>query len=133
MLNAEGVLTTVITWVIFKENFNRRIGLGMLAIAGGSVILSWPWEAQFAGAVPALAILGACLCWAIDNNLTRKVALTDATWIATIKGTVAGSVNLELGFLVDAEMPEWRMVSIAMLIGLLAYGLSLVLFVVGSR
>lgn len=74
LLNAEGVLTAVIAWVVFKENFDRRIALGMLAIAGGAVILSWPGEARFAGAWPALAILGACLCWAIDNNLTRKVA-----------------------------------------------------------
>ncbi len=133
LLNAEGVLTAVIAWVVFKENFDRRIGLGMLAIAGGAVILSWPGEARFAGAVPALAILGACLCWAIDNNLTRKVALADATWIATVKGTVAGSVNLGLGFLLGAAMPAWQMVPVAMLVGLLAYGLSLVLFVVGMR
>lgn len=133
LLNAEGVLTAVIAWVVFKENFDRRIGLGMLAIAGGAVILSWPGEARFAGAEPALAILMACLCWAIDNNLTRKVALADATWIATVKGTVAGSVNVGLGFLLGASMPAWQMVPVAMLVGLLAYGLSLVLFVVGMR
>jgi drug/metabolite transporter (DMT)-like permease len=133
LLNAEGVLTAVIAWVVFKENFDRRIALGMLAIAGGAVILSWPSEARFAGALPALAILGACLCWAIDNNLTRKVALLDATWIAAVKGTVAGSVNLVLGLALGSQLPDWWTVQAAMLVGLLAYGLSLVLFVVGMR
>lgn len=133
LLNAEGVLTAVLAWVVFKENFDRRIGLGMLAIAGGAVILSWPGETRFAGALPALAILGACLCWAIDNNLTRKVALLDATWIAAVKGTVAGSVNVSLGLALGNQLPNWWTVQAAMVVGLLAYGLSLVLFVVGMR
>ena len=133
LLNAEGVLTALIAWVVFKENFDRRIALGMLAIAGGALILSWPDEARFAGALPALAVLGACLCWAVDNNLTRKVALADATWIAAVKGTVAGSANLALGLTVGAQLPAlWGNLA-AMVVGLLAYGLSLVLFVVGMR
>ncbi len=133
LLNAEGVLTAVIAWVVFKENFDRRIGLGMLAIAAGAVILSWPGEARFAGALPALAILGACLCWAIDNNLTRKVSLADATWIAAFKGSVAGSANLALGFALGSSLPGAGTVQAAMVVGLFAYGLSLVLFVVGMR
>ena len=133
LLNAEGVLTAVIAWVVFKENFDRRIGLGMLAIAAGAVILSWPGEARFSGALPALAILGACLCWAIDNNLTRKVSLADATWIAAVKGSVAGSANLVLGFALGNTLPGAWTVQAAMVVGLFAYGLSLVLLVVGMR
>lgn len=133
LLNAEGVLTALLAWVVFKENFDRRIALGMLAIAGGAVVLSWPGEARFAGALPAFAILGACLCWAIDNNLTRKVALADATWIAAVKGTAAGSVNLVLAWGLGAELPGWWTVQSAMVVGLLSYGVSLVLFVIGMR
>lgn len=133
LLNAEGVLTAVIAWVVFKENFDRRIGLGMLAIAAGAVILSWPGEARFSGAMPALAILGACLCWAIDNNLTRKVSLADATWIAAVKGSAAGSANLALGFALGGALPGGWTVPATMVVGLFAYGLSLVLFVVGMR
>ena len=70
LLNAEGVLTALLAWVVFKENFDHRIALGMFAIAAGAVVLSWPGEMQFAGALPALAVLGACLAWAVDNNLT---------------------------------------------------------------
>lgn len=133
LLNGEGVLTALLAWVVFKENFDRRIAMGMLVIAGGAVILSWPGEARFAGALPGLAILGACLCWAIDNNLTRKVALVDATWIAAVKGTAAGSVNLALAWGLGAVLPGWWTVLSAMVVGLLAYGVSLVLFVVGMR
>lgn len=133
LLNAEGVFTALLAWFAFKENFDRRIALGMTAIVAGAVVLSWPGEAQFAGVWPMLAILGACFSWGIDNNLTRKISLTDATWIASIKGLVSGAVNLALAFSLGASMPSLPNVAGAMLVGLFAYGVSLALFVVGLR
>lgn len=133
LLNAEGVFTALLAWFAFKENFDRRIALGMVAIVAGAIILSWPGEARFAGLWPALAILGACFAWGIDNNLTRKVSLADATWIASIKGLVAGSVNLALAFAVGATLPPLPNLAGALMVGFFAYGVSLALFVVGLR
>ena len=133
LLNAEGVFTTLLAWFVFKESFDRRIAFGMLLIVAGAIILSWPGDAKFGELAPALAILGACLAWALDNNLTRKVSLTDATWIASVKGLVAGGVNLTLALILGAHWPSLPAISGAMLIGFFAYGVSLVLFVVGLR
>lgn len=133
LLNAEGVFTALLAWFVFKENFDRRIALGMLAIMTGAVILSWPGEARFAGLWPTLAVLGACFAWGIDNNLTRKVSLTDATWIASVKGLVSGAVNLILAFSLGASMPALPTLAGAIVVGLLAYGVSLTLFVVALR
>jgi drug/metabolite transporter (DMT)-like permease len=133
LLNAEGVLTALLAWVVFKENIDHRIALGMAAIAVGAVVLSWPGDARIIGALPALSVLGACLAWGIDNNLTRKVSLTDAAWIAAVKGMAAGSVNLVLAFALGAQLPSWPTTCAAMGVGLLAYGVSLVMFVVGMR
>lgn len=133
LLNAEGVFTALLAWFVFRENFDRRIALGMVAIVAGAVVLSWPGEARFTDALPALAILGACLSWAIDNNLTRKVSLTDATWLAAIKGLVAGPVNLLLAFSLGAALPPALGVAGAMAVGLVAYGISLTLFIVALR
>ncbi len=133
LLNAEGVFTALLAWFAFRENFDRRIALGMAAILAGALILSWPGEARFAGPWPALAILGACLAWGIDNNLTRKVSLTDATWIASIKGLAAGTINLGLSLWIGASLPSLPIVGGAMLVGFLAYGVSLALFVVALR
>jgi len=105
----------------------------MAAIVAGALLLSWPGEARFAGLWPALAILGACLCWGIDNNLTRKVSLTDATWIAAIKGLAAGAINLMLALMLGAALPAPLATAGAMGLGLLAYGISLALFVVALR
>jgi drug/metabolite transporter (DMT)-like permease len=103
LLNAESVFTALLAWFVFKENFDKRIAFGMAAILAGLVILSWPGQATFSSILPALGILGACLCWAIDNNLTRNVSLADATWIACLKGLAAGSVNLALASALGAR------------------------------
>lgn len=133
LLNAEGVFTALLAWFVFKENFDRRIAAGMVLIVAGATVLSWPGEARFAGVWPASAVLGACLSWGIDNNLTRKISLTDATWLASVKGLAAGSVNLLLAFCRGAALPSWLGTVAAMVVGLLAYGVSLALFVVALR
>jgi drug/metabolite transporter (DMT)-like permease len=133
LLNAEGVFTALLAWFFFKENVNYRIALGMAAIVAGAVILSWPTEFLFQGLWPALALLGACFAWGVDNNLTRQVSLSDATWIASIKGLVAGSVNLTLAFVMGAILPPLPNIAITMIVGFLAYGVSLTLFVVSLR
>jgi drug/metabolite transporter (DMT)-like permease len=133
LLNAEGVFTALIAWFIFRENFDRRIALGMAMIVAGAVVLTWPGEARFSGALPALLVLGACLAWGIDNNLTRKVSLADASWLAAIKGLAAGSVNLTIALVLGASIPPFPAIIGALVVGCLAYGVSLALFVIGLR
>jgi drug/metabolite transporter (DMT)-like permease len=133
LLNAESVFTALLAWFAFRENFDRRIALGMLAIVAGAVVLSVPSDARISGLWPTLLILGACFAWGVDNNLTRKVSLTDATWIASVKGWVSGIVNLGLAFSLGASMPALPNLAGAMIVGLLAYGVSLALFVVCLR
>lgn len=134
LLNAEGVATALLAWFVFRENFDRRIALGMVAIVAGAVVLSIPTgSAEFGAVWPSLAVLGACVCWGVDNNLTRMVALNDAAWLAAVKGGVAGPVNLALAFLLGASLPPAWSIAAAMGVGLVAYGVSLVLFIVAMR
>ena len=138
LLNAEAVLTTLLAWAVFKENLGPRIALGMAAIVAGALLLSWPQtglaqQAPSASLWPAVAVLLACLFWALDNNFTRKVSLSDASWVACIKGLVAGSTNLLLAFALGATLPDAGRLSASLLVGFLAYGVSLALFVVALR
>lgn len=133
LLNAEAVLTALLAWFVFRENVDRRVALGMAAIVAGGVVLAWPGELDHADVVPTLLVLAACLAWAVDNNLTRKVALADATWIAMVKGLAAGATNLVLALALGASWPPLSVVFAAGLVGFASYGASLALFVVGLR
>lgn len=133
LLNLEGVLTALLAWFVFHENFDRRVLLGMAAIVTAGILLASQGGMVFQLAPGALAIAGACLCWAIDNNLTRKVAASDALQIAAWKGVVAGTVNLGLAHALGVAWPPVSIALAAGLLGFCGYGLSLVLFVVALR
>jgi len=132
LLNMEGVLTAVLAWVAFKENADRQIVLGMVAIVAGGMLLAWePGGAAFSPG--ALLVVGACVCWAIDNNLTRKVSANDAMLLACLKGGLAGACNTGLALAAGAQLPPWPGVVSSLALGFFGYGLSLTLFVVGLR
>ncbi|MGY3017176.1 drug/metabolite transporter (DMT)-like permease [Pseudomonas sp. TE6283] len=134
MLNLESVLTAVLAWVVFKENADRRIVIGMVAIVLGGIVLSWPQETTTAhGWIGPLAVAFACLCWAIDNNLTRKVSASDALFIAGSKGLAAGVVNGGLALAIGSKLPALGTLGAILLVGFLGYGVSLVLFVLALR
>ena len=134
LLNLETVLTAVIAWTAFRESADRRIVLGMLAIVAAGVVLSWPaGGASGSDWIGPAAIVLACLCWAVDNNLTRKVSASDALFIAGSKGLVAGVVNTALALGLGSALPGSSTVALTLLLGMLAYGISLVLFVLALR
>ena len=132
LLNLEPVFTALLAWFLFAENFDRRIALGMLAIVGGGVVLAWaPGGARLSSG--SLLVAVACLCWALDNNLTRRVAGADAVLIACLKGTAGALVNVTLALSLGERFPGIATMAAAAAVGLLGYGISLVLFVLALR
>jgi len=134
LLNLEGLATMGIAWLVFRENVDRRLLLGAFAILLGAMLLSWQGGDVGSGiGWGALAIAGACLAWGIDNNLTRKLSGADPMQIALVKGLIAGTVNVTLSLVRDEAIPPAAALLGAGTVGLLGYGLSLVLFVLALR
>jgi drug/metabolite transporter (DMT)-like permease len=133
LLNLEGVLTALLAWFIFRENFDRRILLGMMAIVAGGVLLSFGPGQSPGFSWGICAIVGACFCWAIDNNLTRKVSAADPVQIAMLKGLSAGTINLTLGLVLSGKVPTASSLTGAGLLGFVSYGVSLTCFVLALR
>jgi drug/metabolite transporter (DMT)-like permease len=133
LLNLESVLTLAMAWVVFRENVDRRLLVGAVAIVAGAALLSWPGQAAIGFAWGPILVAGACLAWAIDNNLTRQVSASDPMQIAMIKGLVAGAVNVTIALLLGADWPAGRIAAEAGLLGFLSYGVSLTLFVLALR
>jgi drug/metabolite transporter (DMT)-like permease len=132
LLNLESLATLAIAWLVFRENVDRRIFLGAMAILAGAIVLSW--SGGGAGlSWGALLIAGACLSWGVDNNLTRKLSAADPVQIAMLKGLVAGPVNLALALAQGASLPSTGPVLGGLLVGFLGYGASLALFILALR
>jgi drug/metabolite transporter (DMT)-like permease len=131
LLNLESLATMGIAWIVFHENVDRRLLLGALCILGGAALLSWQGPSSFHWG--ALLIVGACVCWGIDNNLTRNLSSADPVQIAMLKGLVAGTVNLLLAIANGAALPQMDVLLAVCAVGFLGYGVSLALFVLGLR
>ena len=127
--NSRGCATALLAWFVFHENFDRRIAVGMTCLVMGAAILSWSGQPSLSALVGPLTILGACLAWGLDNNLTRKMSLADPLQIVEVKGLIAGPVNLALGLWAGGTLPPLSPLIIAGIVGFLGYGLSLALFI----
>jgi drug/metabolite transporter (DMT)-like permease len=132
-LTLEGVATALMAWFIFHENFDRRIALGMGCLVSGAIVLSWSGQLTLSGLLGPLAIIGACIAWGLDNNLTRKVTLADPLQIVELKGVIAGPFSLVLGLSSGSQLPGLSEAAVAGVVGFLGYGVSLALFVLALR
>ena len=134
LLNLEGVLTALLAWAVFRENIGPRVLGGLIAIIAGAVLLSIaPEGGRDEGFAGRFAIIAACLCWAVDNNLTRRISAGDPVVIAGTKGLVAGSVNVLIAVSAGQAIPPADRVALSCVVGFLGYGASLVLFVMALR
>ena len=102
-------------------------------MVAGAAAVSWSGTPTIEGLAGPLAIVGACVAWGIDNNLTRKVSLADPLQIVQLKGLIAGPFNLLLGLWAGGSLPGPSESLLGGLVGFVGYGLSLALFVVALR
>jgi drug/metabolite transporter (DMT)-like permease len=120
-----------IAWLAFREPVGPRILVGAALIVVGAALVAWSGPAGFSAG--AFLIVAACLAWAVDNNLTRRISAADPVQIAAIKGLAAGAVNLSIAFASGAALPGPSATAAALAVGLAGYGVSLVMFVLALR
>lgn len=132
LLNFESVLTILLAAAFFAEAVSRRVWFGAVVMLGASAVLTYVPGAELPLSPHALAVLGACLLWGLDNNLTRHIAASDPVRIAMVKGLVAGTVNTAIAMRVSS-VPSVTTALQAMGLGALSYGASLVLFIYALR
>ena len=135
LLNFEGVATTLIAALAFKEAIGRRVWGAIGCVTLASILLSWQTGSEWGMriSVGAVGIVCACVLWGVDNNFTRNVSSKDPTAIVTIKGLAAGSFSLLLTALLGQPLPGAGAVLGGLLLGTVSYGLSIMLFVHAMR
>jgi drug/metabolite transporter (DMT)-like permease len=141
MLNLEVPFTIFLAAVVFGEHLGQREALGAVLVVIGGLVLSWPggaphadgWGAVYGDLTGVLALGGACLSWALDNNLTQRLSARDPVAVARTKALCAGLCTLVLARVFGQSLPAPRVYLSALLVGLLSYGLSLVLYVYAQR
>lgn len=132
LLASEAVLTMLLAAAFFREAVAPRVWIAALLILSATGILAWAPDLALPVSLHALAVLAACLLWALDNNLTARIALADPYAIAMWKGLAAGGVNTLLGLAIAPSAPALSWAA-ALAVGAMGYGASLVLYVLAQR
>jgi drug/metabolite transporter (DMT)-like permease len=133
LLNFEVPFTAALAVWLFHEHLGRRGLYAVLAIMAGAALLEWQPGAFRADWIGVIAIVGACLCWGFDNNLTQLASMRDPATIALIKALGAGGCMLAVAIAAGSAIPPLRVVASALLLGAVSYGCSLYLAVRAMR
>jgi len=133
LLNFEGVATTLIALLFFKETIGRRAWVAISLITLASIFLTLNLHGGWGFSPGALGILAACILWGMDNNFTRNISAKDPIVIVTIKGLGAGALSLAMALILGNPIPRWGVAVGALVLGSLSYGLSIALFVWAMR
>jgi drug/metabolite transporter (DMT)-like permease len=127
LLNLEGPLTVAVAWLLFHEHVGRHAALAMACVAGGAAVLGLEPGRVQASAAGVLCIAGACLAWALDNNLTQRLSVRDPIAVVHIKTLGAGAGNIALAAALGAPVPASEVIVASLALGSVSYGLSIVL------
>jgi len=133
LLNFEGVGTTVIALLVFKEAISRRAWTAIIVITLASIFLSANFKSGFGLSLGALGIVLACVLWGVDNNFTRNISGKDPLAIVAWKGLVAGTFSFFLAFFLGDQLPSLATIFATMILGFVSYGLSTMLFIRSMR
>ncbi len=133
LLNFEGVFTALLAWTSFREPWRWQILLGMIAITSSGIILSHTQQTTIGLSWGALTILGTCFAWAMDSNLTNKIADKDPFAIAMYKSGIAGAINVAIAIFIGQVLPPIGTVIAVLGVGFISSGVTYVCFVLALR
>lgn len=131
--NFEIVATTLIALLLFKESVSKKLWTAILFITISSIILSFEGSGSFHFSLGSLFVLLATICWGMENNCTRKISEKSTYQIVTIKGLFCGLGSYVVASVVGETLPSARYIILAMLLGFIAYGLSIFLYIRAQR
>ncbi|MBQ1310942.1 MAG: DMT family transporter [Blautia sp.] len=131
--NFEIAATAVIALLLFKESVSARLWLGILFVTASCSLLCLEDASSLRFNTGSLFVLLACICWGLENNCTRKLSAKDPLQIVMFKGIFSGTGSLLIGILCGERVLHLWAVPVVLLLGFVAYGLSIYYYVRAQR
>ncbi len=131
--NFEIVVTSLIALVVFKEVISKRLWIAIVLVTIASIILTLESEGVFVFNEGSLFVLAACVCWGFENNCTKMISNKSSSEIVIIKGIFSGTGSLIAGLFVREEIPKLPWILAIMILGFVAYGLSINFYIKAQK
>lgn len=131
--NFEIVVTSIIALAVFKEVISKRLWFAIVLVTIASVVLSFEGAGSFTFNKGSLFVLAACGCWGLENNCTRMISNKSSIEIVVIKGTFSGLGSMAVAFLLGEQIPAFIWLACVLLLGFVAYGLSIHFYIMAQK
>lgn len=131
--NFEIVATSLIALIIFKEKISYKLWIAIFFIIISSFILTFNDKTSLDFSIGSIFVLLATISWGLENNCTKKISEKSTYQIVTLKGIFSGLGSLFIGFLLKEKIINYKYIFLAMILGFVAYGLSIFLYVRAQR
>ncbi|MGM9668901.1 MAG: EamA family transporter [Faecousia sp.] len=131
--NFEIVATSLIAWIVFHEVISKRLWFAIALVTAASVILSFEGSGSLEFNKGSLFVLGACLCWGLENNCTKMLSNKSAIEIVVIKGIASGSGSLIIALGIGEKIPPVLWLLPVLLLGFVSYGLSIHFYILAQK
>ena len=131
--NFEIVATSIIALVIFKEIISKKLWIAIFLVTIASIILSFEGKGAFVFNKGSLLVLAASRCWGFENNCTKMLSNKDPIEIVTIKGCFSGLGSIIIALIIGEKFPDLIWLFTVMLLGFIAYGLSICLYIIAQK
>lgn len=131
--NFEIVATSLIAFFIFKELLTGKLALALILITTASIVLVFEGSGSFVFNIGSLYVLMAACCWGMENNCTRMLSSKSSVQITTIKGIFSGMGSFIVALLCGESIPSLLWIGAALLLGFIAYGLSINFYIKAQK
>ena len=131
--NFEIAATALIAFFAFREVLTKRLMLAIVLVTAASITLSFEGIESFQFNTGSLLVLGAACCWGLENNCTRMLSTKSSVQITTIKGICSGAGSLVIALITGERIPAMKWVLAVMLLGFVAYGLSINFYIKAQK
>jgi len=131
--NFEIVATSLIAFLLFREKLSPRLALAIILVTAASIALSFEGKTSFQFNLGSLFVVGASCCWGLENNCTRMLSNKSSVQITTIKGIFSGLGSFFVAIAVKERVPGLRWIAAVMLLGFVAYGLSINFYIKAQK
>ncbi|MBQ2961117.1 MAG: DMT family transporter [Oscillospiraceae bacterium] len=131
--NFEIVATSLIAFSVFKEVPTRKLTYAIILVTIASAVLSFEGKGSFSFNLGSVYVLGAACCWGLENNCTRMLSSKSSVQITVIKGVFSGLGSLGIALFLGERIPEFKWLAAVMLLGFVAYGLSINFYIKAQK
>jgi len=127
--NFEIVATAMLARIFFKEKVSKTLWIAIVLITIASIILTFNGDSAFSFSLGSLFVIGATICWGLENNCTKSISNKSTYQIVTIKGLGSGTGSFIIALIIGESLPDWKIILLILLLGFISYGLSIFTYI----